>query len=77
MNESPTNSAIEGDEARRMAESAETRASQMRLRRHRILVNVLRIGLVVVMLGGWELAGRFKWIDPFFFAMPSLIGEQI
>jgi len=77
MNESPTNSAIEGDEARRMAESAETRASQVRLRRHRILVNVLRIGLVVVMLGGWELAGRFKWIDPFFFAMPSLIGEQI
>ena len=60
-----------------MAESAETRASQVRLRRHRILVNVLRIGLVVVMLGGWELAGRFKWIDPFFFAMPSLIGEQI
>jgi NitT/TauT family transport system permease protein len=77
MNESPANSAIEGDEARRMAESAETRASQVRLRRHRILVNVLRIGLVVVMLGGWELAGRFKWIDPFFFAMPSLIGEQI
>src|SRR6266481_4405862 len=77
MNESPTNSAIEGDEARRMAESAETRASQVRLRRHRILVNVLRIGLVVVMLGGWELAGRFKWIDPFFFAMPSLIGDQI
>jgi NitT/TauT family transport system permease protein len=77
MNESPTNSAIEGGEARRMAESAETRASQVRLRRHRILVNVLRIGLVVVMLGGWELAGRFKWIDPFFFAMPSLIGEQI
>jgi sulfonate transport system permease protein len=77
MNESPTNSAIEGDEARRMAESAETRASRVRLRRHRILVNVLRIGLVVVMLGGWELAGRFKWIDPFFFAMPSLIGEQI
>jgi len=77
MTESPTNSAIEGDEARRMAESAETRASQVRLRRHRILVNVLRIGLVVVMLGGWELAGRFKWIDPFFFAMPSLIGEQI
>ena len=59
MNESPTNSAIEGDEARRMAESAETRASQVRLRRHRILVNVLRIGLVVVMLGGWELASVF------------------
>jgi len=70
-------SANESDEARRMAESTETRASQARLRRHRFLVNLLRIGLIVVVLGGWELAGRFKWIDPFFFAMPSLIGEQI
>jgi NitT/TauT family transport system permease protein len=70
-------SANESDEARRMAESTETRASQARLRRHRFLVNLLRIGLIVVVLGGWELAGQFKWIDPFFFAMPSLIGEQI
>jgi sulfonate transport system permease protein len=68
---------IESDDARRMAESVETLASQARLRRHRLLVNLLRIGLLVAMLGGWELAGRFKWIDPFFFAMPSLIGEQI
>jgi NitT/TauT family transport system permease protein len=77
MIDSTINPPIENDDARRMAESAETLASQARLRRHRLLVNLLRIGLLVAMLGGWELAGRLKWIDPFFFAMPSLIGEQI
>ena len=67
----------ESDQARQVAESTETRASQARLRRHCFLVNLLRIGLIVVVLAGWELAGQFQWIDPFFFAMPSLIGEQI
>jgi NitT/TauT family transport system permease protein len=57
--------------------SAETKAAQARLRRRRVLVNVLRVGLLVVVLGGWELAARLAWIDPFFFAMPSLIAEQI
>jgi NitT/TauT family transport system permease protein len=57
--------------------SAETKAAQARLGRRRVLVNVLRVGLLVVVLGGWELAARLAWIDPFFFAMPSLIAEQI
>jgi NitT/TauT family transport system permease protein len=57
--------------------SAETKAAQARLRRRRVLVNVLRVGLLFVALGGWELAARLAWIDPFFFAMPSLIAEQI
>jgi len=50
-------------------------AAQMR--RRRWLVNALRIGLLVVALGGWELAARLGWIDPFFFAMPSQIAAQI
>ena len=29
------------------------------------------------LLGGWELAARHKWIDPFFFSMPSMIGDQL
>jgi NitT/TauT family transport system permease protein len=57
--------------------SAEAAAAQARLRRRRVLVNLLRVGLLVVVLGGWELAARLAWIDPFFFAMPSLIAEQI
>jgi len=32
-----------------------------------------RTGILVAFLGGWELAGRFNWIDPFFYAMPSTI----
>ncbi len=53
---------------------AEARA---RVRRRYWLIFWLRILLLVVVLGGWELAGRLHWIDPFFFSMPSLIAEQI
>ncbi len=53
------------------------RAAQRRLRRRRKLIVTLRIAVLVIVLGGWELAARLKWIDPFFFSMPSLIFEQI
>lgn len=53
------------------------RAAQRRLRRRRQLIIGLRVAVLVIALGGWELAGRLKWIDPFFFSMPSLIFEQI
>ena len=53
------------------------RAAQRRLRRRRTLIVTLRIAVLVIVLGGWELAARLKWIDPFFFSMPSLIFAQI
>ncbi|PFH27733.1 MULTISPECIES: ABC transporter permease [Burkholderia] len=53
------------------------RVAQRRLRRRRNLIVGLRIAVLVVVLGGWELAARLKWIDPFFFSMPSLIFDQI
>lgn len=53
------------------------RTAQRRLRRRRTLIVTLRIAVLVVVLGGWELAARLKWIDPFFFSMPSLIFDQI
>ncbi|MDI9677138.1 ABC transporter permease [Burkholderia cenocepacia] len=53
------------------------RAAQHRLRRRRTLIVTLRIAVLVIVLGGWELAARLKWIDPFFFSMPSLIFAQI
>ncbi len=53
------------------------RAAQRRLRRRRTLIVTLRIAVLVVVLGGWEMAARLKWIDPFFFSMPSLIFDQI
>jgi NitT/TauT family transport system permease protein len=49
----------------------------VRAARYRLKVNVFRIGLLVVLLGGWEGAARLGWIDPFFFAMPSTILAQI
>ncbi|MDN7674043.1 ABC transporter permease [Burkholderia oklahomensis] len=55
----------------------EERAAQRRLRRRRHLIVGLRIAVLVVTLGGWEIAARLKWIDPFFFSMPSLIVAQI
>jgi NitT/TauT family transport system permease protein len=45
--------------------------------RYRLLVTGLRVLLLVVLVGGWELAARIGWIDPFFFGQPSSIVEQI
>jgi NitT/TauT family transport system permease protein len=53
------------------------RDAQQRIRRRNALVIGLRVLVLVVVLGGWELAARLKWIDPFFFSMPSAIFEQI
>ena len=50
---------------------------RLRLRHRRWTINFLRVGLLVLVLGGWEVAARLKWIDPFFFAMPSMIADQI
>ncbi|WP_371295961.1 ABC transporter permease [Burkholderia contaminans] len=55
----------------------ESRAAQPRLRRRRQLIIGLRIAVLVIVLGGWELAARLKWIDPFFFSQPTLIFAQI
>jgi NitT/TauT family transport system permease protein len=55
----------------------ESIAAQARLRRRRYLIIALRLLVLVLALGGWELAARLKWIDPFFYAMPSAIWEQI
>lgn len=44
--------------------------------RHRRNVWLLRLAIVVVWLGSWELAGRF-WIDPFFYSMPSKIWQRL
>jgi NitT/TauT family transport system permease protein len=57
-------------------DNADQRAAA-RAFRYRLKVNVCRIALLVVLLGGWEGAARLGWIDPFFFAMPSSITAQI
>jgi NitT/TauT family transport system permease protein len=47
------------------------------IRRHRVVIIALRIAVLVLVLGGWELAASRKWIDPFFYSQPSLIWAQI
>jgi NitT/TauT family transport system permease protein len=47
------------------------------LARRQIVVVALRIGILVVALGLWELGARVGWIDPFFFSMPSQIVDQM
>jgi NitT/TauT family transport system permease protein len=45
--------------------------------RRRRLVIGLQVAVLVVWLGGWELAARTKLIDPFFFSQPSAVWSQI
>jgi NitT/TauT family transport system permease protein len=58
-------------------ESKIVQANTAELRRRRILVNTLRIVLLVVIVGGWELCSRVGIIDPFFWGRPSGIWTQI
>jgi NitT/TauT family transport system permease protein len=55
----------------------ESEVAQAAIRRHRQMIIGLRLLVLVVVLGGWELAARHKWIDPFFYSMPSMIWAQI
>jgi NitT/TauT family transport system permease protein len=52
-------------------------AAQRRIRQRYWLIIALRVLVLIVVVGGWELAARQGWIDPFFFSMPSLIVDQI
>ncbi|ALS63109.1 ABC transporter permease [Pandoraea norimbergensis] len=55
----------------------EEAAAQRRIKQRRALVIFLRVAILVIGLGGWEVAARIGWIDPFFFSQPTLIVEQI
>src|SRR6195256_5890627 len=48
-----------------------------RLRRRARLVLALRLGVLVFLVGGWELGVRFGLIDPFFFGQPSGIVDKL
>lgn len=51
--------------------------ARARLKARRTLVISLRIAILVAVLGIWELGAQTGFIDPFFFASPSGIAEQI
>ncbi|HET6705877.1 MAG TPA: ABC transporter permease, partial [Amycolatopsis sp.] len=51
------------------------RAKQATARRKRNIW-LLRLAIVVVWLGSWELTATY-WIDPFFYSKPSKIWERL
>src|SRR5260370_38375771 len=79
----------EGNEhTTRAPEGKEVQLSSAARRRRSILVNVLRVALIVVITGGWELGTRWvtdahtkpkptTLIDPFFWGQPSGIWQQL
>src|SRR2546423_4311061 len=72
-------SAISNDSKTTMSppESTAGPAPAVARRRRRIVVNSLRVGLLVVIIGGWELATRVGIIDKFFWGQPSGIWAQL
>jgi NitT/TauT family transport system permease protein len=51
--------------------------AQAAMRRRRWIIIGLRLLVLAVILGGWEIAASRKWIDPFFYSQPSSIWAQI
>ncbi|WP_208026010.1 ABC transporter permease [Amycolatopsis acidicola] len=45
-------------------------------RRRKLNIWLLRLGILVVWLGSWEITATY-WIDPFFYSKPSKIAERL
>ncbi|MFF3572930.1 ABC transporter permease [Nocardia jiangxiensis] len=59
-------------EIRRVPEDSDIAAAARRKRwQRKIWVNLVRIAVAVVVIGGWQLLTGWKVIDPFFFGRPS------
>ena len=54
-----------------------TRSPAQQYRRRQQLVYTLRIGLAVLLIGGWELGSRTGVIDKFYYGQPSGIYDQL
>jgi NitT/TauT family transport system permease protein len=59
-------------------ESEEVSVETIRARRRRrIMINSLRVLILVVIIGGWQILATVGIIDPFFWGKPSGIWQQI
>src|SRR2546421_1939532 len=67
----------ESNETLTISESQGVSSASAARRRHSIVVNALRVLLLVILRGGWELATRVGIIDHFFWGQPSGIWQQI
>ena len=52
-------------------------AARQASRRRRRIVVAARIAILVFILAGWEVGTRIGLIDPFFFASPAGIADQV
>lgn len=52
-------------------------AVQARAKQRLMLVRLTQLGLLAVLLGGWELGSRFGFIDKFFYGSPSGIAYRL
>ena len=48
-----------------------------KIRRDGLKVTLLRVGILVALIGLWELAAELRWIDPFIMSSPSRIVNTI
>jgi NitT/TauT family transport system permease protein len=55
----------------------EEAAAKGRLAKRHYLVIGLRLLILVVVMGGWELSAKRQWIDPFFYSQPTAIYDQL
>jgi len=65
------------DGPRSVAEAPRTEAFVTLARRRKLFILIMRIAVLAVILGGWELGVRFNLIDPFFFGQPKGIAEKL
>jgi NitT/TauT family transport system permease protein len=52
-------------------------ATSNRARNRRLLVYALRVGVLVVLLGSWQVLTDRNILDPFFWGQPSKVGAQL
>ena len=52
-------------------------ATRARTRKRRRIVRACQLSLLVLIVGGWEVASRTHLIDPFFFGEPSRVWSQL
>ncbi len=64
-------------EITRAAVSEEHALYIKKIRRDGLKVTLLRVGILVALIGLWELAADLRWIDPFIMSSPSRIVNTI
>ena len=48
-----------------------------KVRNKNILINLLRLSVLAIIIGFWELAARLEWVNPFITSSPSRIAKTI